>query len=82
MDSAKKKKLYYRNNSSKIDLKYRLKNLQACLNASIEVDKEKYCFNTANKLIITQKNYRKIISKEAYNNKEKANKQNQNQMSN
>ena len=46
----------YRNCSSNIDLKHRLKCLQACLNASIEVAKEKYYHNTVNKLINTQKN--------------------------
>ena len=45
----------YRNNSSNIDLKCRLKYLQACLNASVEVAKEKY-HNTVNKLINAQKN--------------------------
>ena len=45
-----------RNNSSNIDLKCRLKYLQACLNASVEVAKEKYYHNTVNKLINTQKN--------------------------
>ena len=30
----------YRNNSRNIDLKFRLKYLQACLNVSIEVTKE------------------------------------------
>ena len=44
----------YCNNSSNIDLKCRLKYLQACLNASVEVAKEKY-HNTVNKLINTQK---------------------------
>ena len=44
------------NNSSNIDLKCRLKYLQACLNASIEVAKEKYYHNTVSKLINTQKN--------------------------
>ena len=42
----------YRNNSSNIDLKCRLKYLQTCLNASIEVTKEKYYHNAVNKLII------------------------------
>ena len=46
----------YRNYSSNIDSKFRLKYLQACLNASIAVAKEKYCHNTVNKLINTQKN--------------------------
>ena len=45
----------YRNNSSNIDLKCRLKYCQACLNASIEVAKEKY-HNTVNKLMNSQKN--------------------------
>ena len=43
-------------NSSNIDLKCRLKYLQVCLNASIEVAKEIYYHNTVNKLINTQKN--------------------------
>ena len=47
----------YCNNSSNIDLKCRLKYLQACPNASIEVAKEKH-HNTANKLINTQKSYK------------------------
>ena len=47
----------YCNNSSNIDLKCRLKCLQACPNASIEVAKEKH-HNTANKLINTQKSYK------------------------
>ena len=46
----------YRNNGGNIDLKCRLKYLQACLNASIEIAKEKYFHNTVNKLINTQKN--------------------------
>ena len=46
----------YRNNSSNIDSKCRLKYLQACLNASIEVTKEKHYPNTVNKPINTQKN--------------------------
>ena len=37
-------------------MKYCLKYLQACLNASTEVAKEKYYHNTANKLTNTQKN--------------------------
>ena len=45
----------YRNNGSNIDLKCRLKFLQACLKASIEVTKERYYHNTVNKLINTQK---------------------------
>ena len=48
----------YRNNSSNIDLKYRLRYLQASLNASVEVAKEKYYHNTVNKLINTQKSYK------------------------
>ena len=44
----------YRNSATNIDLKCRLKYLQACLNASVEVAKEKY-HNTVNKLINTQK---------------------------
>ena len=48
----------YRNNSSNIALKCRLKYLQTCLNASIEVAKEKYYHNTVNKLMNTQKNSR------------------------
>ena len=51
----------YRNNSSNIALKCRLKNLQACLNASIKVAKEKYYNNTENKLINTQKNSKVFI---------------------
>ena len=47
----------YRNNRGNIDLKCRLKYLQTCLNASIEVAKEKYYHNTVNKLMNTQKNY-------------------------
>ena len=47
----------YRNNKGNIDLKCRLKYLQTCLNASIEVAKEKYYHNTVNKLMNTQKNY-------------------------
>ena len=43
-------------NSSNIDWKCRLKYLQACLNASVEVAIEKYYHNTVNKLINTQKN--------------------------
>ena len=46
----------YRNNRGNIDLKCRLKYLQTCLNASIEVAKEKYYHNTVNKLMNTQKN--------------------------
>ena len=46
----------YRNSATNIDLKCRLKYLQACLNASIEVAKEKYYHNTVSKLINTQKN--------------------------
>ena len=46
----------YRNNSSNITLKYRLKYLQFFVNASIEIAKEKYYHNTANKLMNTQKN--------------------------
>ena len=42
-------------NSSNIDLKCHFKHLQACLNASIKVAKEKY-HNIVNKLINTQKN--------------------------
>ena len=52
----------YRNNSGIIDLKCRLKYLQTCLNASIEVAKEKYCHNTVNKLMNTQKNYKSYWS--------------------
>ena len=48
----------YRNNRGNIDLKCRLKYLQTCLNASIEVAKEKYYRNTVNKLMNTQKNYK------------------------
>ena len=48
----------YRNNSSNVDLKCRLKYLQTCLNVSIEVAKEKYYRNTVNKLMNTQKNYK------------------------
>ena len=43
-------------NSSNIALKHCLKYLQTCLNASIKVAKEKYCHNTVNKLMNTQKN--------------------------
>ena len=43
---------------SNVDLKCRLKYLQTCLNASIEVAKEKYYRNTVNKLMNTQKNYK------------------------
>ena len=59
-----------RNNSSNIDLKCRLKYLQACLNASVEVAKEKY-HNTVNKLINTQKNSKVYWSllKSSLNNK-------------
>ena len=46
----------YRNNSGNIDLKCRLKYLQASLNVLIEVVKEKYYHNTINKLKNTQKN--------------------------
>ena len=46
----------YCNCSRKIDLKCRLKYLQACLNASIEVATEKYYHNTVNNLRNTQKN--------------------------
>ena len=46
----------YRNNSSNIDLKCRLKYPQSCLNVSIDVAKEKYYHNTVNKLINTPKN--------------------------
>ena len=48
----------YRNNKGNIDLKCRLKYLQTCLNASIEVAKEKYYHNTVNKVMNTQKNYK------------------------
>ena len=48
----------YCNNSSNVDLKCHLKHLQTCLNASIEVAKEKYYRNTVNKLMNTQKNYK------------------------
>ena len=44
----------YRHNSSNIALKCCLKYLQTCMNASIEVAKEKY--DTLNKLMNTQKN--------------------------
>ena len=46
----------YLYNSSNTALKGRLKYLQTCLNASIEVAKEKYYHNTVNKLMNTQKN--------------------------
>ena len=46
----------YRNNSSAIDFKCRLKYLQVCLTVSIEDGKEKYCHNTVNKLMGAQKN--------------------------
>ena len=45
-----------RKNSSNIALKCRLKYLQTCLNASIEVDKEKFYHNTVNKVMNTPKN--------------------------
>ena len=45
----------YPTDSSNNDWNYLLKYLQACLNASIEVPKEKYYHNTTNKLINTQK---------------------------
>ena len=38
----------YRNNSSKIDLKCRLKYFESCVNAFIEVAEEKYYHNTIN----------------------------------
>ena len=44
----------YRDNSSNIALKCRLKYLQTCLNSCIEVAKEKY--NTVNKIMNSQKN--------------------------
>ena len=50
----------YCNKSSNIDLKSCLKYLQACLNASIEVSKEKY-YNAVNKLINTKKNSESIL---------------------
>ena len=59
----------YRNNSSNIALKCRLKYLQTCLNASIEVAKEKYYHNTVNKLMNTQKNYYWSLLKISLNNK-------------
>ena len=40
----------YHNNSSKIDLKCRLKYLQVCLNTLIEIAKEKYYHKIVNKL--------------------------------
>ena len=46
----------YCNNSSNIDLKCRLKYLQAFLNVSIEASKEKYCHNKVNELMNTKKN--------------------------
>ena len=46
----------YRNNSSAIDFKCRLKYLQVCLTVSIEDGKEKYRHNTVNKLMGAQKN--------------------------
>ena len=46
----------YPNNSSNIDLKSRLKNLQVCLSSSIESSKEKYYYEITNKLNNTQKN--------------------------
>ena len=51
----------YRNNSNNIDLKCCLEYLQACLDASIEVAKEKYYHNTVNNLINIQKNYKSIL---------------------
>ena len=48
----------YCNNSGNIDLKCCLKYLEACLNATIEVAKEKYYLNTVNKLMNTQKYYK------------------------
>ena len=36
-------------------MKCRLKDLQTCLNASIEAAKEKYCHNTVNKLMNIKK---------------------------
>ena len=45
----------YHNNISNIDLKCRLKYLQACLNASIEIAKEKYYHKIVNKLKKTTK---------------------------
>ena len=47
----------YRDNSGNIALKCRLKYLQTCLNAFIEVAKEKY-HNRTSKLINTQKNFK------------------------
>ena len=47
----------YRDNSGNIALKCRLKYLQNCLNAFIEVAKEKY-HKRINKLINTQKNFK------------------------
>ena len=52
----------YRNNSNNIDLKCCLEYLQACLDASIEVAKEKYYHNTVNNLINIQKNYKVYCS--------------------
>ena len=46
----------YRNNSSDIASKCRFKYLQTCLNASIDVTKEKHYHNTVNKLMNIQKN--------------------------
>ena len=52
----------YCNNSNNIDLKCCLEYLQACLDASIEVAKEKYYHNTVNNLINIQKNYKVYCS--------------------
>ena len=46
----------YRNNSSNIVLKTRLRSLQVCLNSSIKCAKEKFYSKIANKLNDTQKN--------------------------
>ena len=52
----------HRSNSSNTDLKCRLKYLQACPNAFVEVTKEMYYHHTVNKLIIdTQKNSKVCI---------------------
>ena len=63
----------YRVDSSHIDLKCRLKYLQSCLNTSIEVAKENYYYNTVNKLMDNQKNYKVYWSllKLVINNKKK-----------
>ena len=58
----------YRNNSSNIDFKCRLKCLQACQNASTEVAKETYYHNIVNKLINTQKNSTPTVLRQSFHN--------------